>query len=92
MRWTATEISKSRSCHGGEAKGKKERKETHLRKKVTLAALSILLWFCISKKLEKMKQMNSETTASFCEAVSSETSPYFEQFHVSVKPYEVGNY
>lgn len=50
MRWTATEISKSRSCHGGEAKGKKERKETHLRKKVTLAALSILLWFCIRSR------------------------------------------
>lgn len=59
--------------------------------KITSAARSILLWLCISKKLVKMKQMSSETTASFCEAVSSETSLYFKQFHVSVKPCKVGN-
>lgn len=58
----ATEILESRICHGGEAKGRKGRTETHLWKKVSLEALSIPLWFCISKKLVKMKQMNFQTT------------------------------
>lgn len=80
IKWTATEISKSRSCHGREAKGRKGRKETHLWKKVTLAALSILLWVCISKKLVKMKQMSSETTASLCEAIFSENCCILNSF------------
>lgn len=58
----------------GRQEGERGEKKLICGKKVTLAALSILLWVCISKKVVKMKQMSSETTASFCEAVPSENS------------------
>jgi len=38
-------------------KGERGRKKLICGKKVTLAALSIPLWFCIGKKPAKMKQM-----------------------------------
>lgn len=46
----------------GRQKGERGGKKLICGKKVTSAALSIPLWFCISKKLAKMKQMNFQTT------------------------------
>lgn len=92
IKWTATEISKSRSCHGGEARGRKGRKETNLWEKSN-SSCSVNTFV----GLYQQESSENETDELWNYSVILWSSIiwkllYLDQFHISIKPCEVGNY